>query len=512
MGLLDDEISQWKRSFALLSTINPANDAVVRGLLGVPSKLDDTLYSKSELYRGAKDAITAPIRAWRGELDPYSPEGVQEALNTAGYAMLGGMPGGARGPGSVGMAGMVKQAGKPVMDVVSRTRKEAESAMQELLRLKATPVTATDGATFKYSPRDHYIADRNYPGRNTHIINGERFSSFGPFDVRGPVAEHLNAVRKQRAVANDLQGQAESLQAYFNAPQSHPEIPDWLQQITNQPAASHAGPEWWKDTLGNKRKSRVAGLLDELGAKDSSFLYGKSQVPTTGDVADIANYYSRFGVKIEPEWIGDTLRLHTGNGGMDIYNMGNPDDDAVIRSIGLGSEGKANGGGKNAYQAALTMLNNNGRIQYPDTAITHINELRKAGNTLSAQMRHEKPIVDANFLGLSGLQDNPTLMMAEAKEARKRVPAIKALEWDGGQFSINGQPATDKTITALIAGVDPIFSQGVGVMTAKRAALEKYASKGGDLTGIAKKLPGPVFAGLLGASVLTPADNIGQGQ
>lgn len=421
---------------------------------------------------------------------------------------------------TLGVGGMVAKAAAKtaktapkVLPVVSQTRREADAAMQKLIELKLTPVTGNDGASFQYSPVDHYLADRAYPGMNSHIgRDGVARSSFSPFDVRGPVAEHLSQVRAQRGMARNLQQQADDLHAYFNAPPPAIKIPNWARQMTDRPGASHAGPDWWKSAMGNKRKSRVDELLDEIGAQDSSFTYGKSAVPKTADVGEIANYYSSFGTKIEPEWIGDTLRLHTGNGGMDIYNMGNPDADAIIRSIGLGSEGKANGGGKNAYQAALTMMNNNGRVQYPDTAITYINELRKAGNTLSAQVRHGKPLVDANFLGLSGLQDSATLMMVEAKEARKRVPAIKALKWDGNQFAINGQPVTDKQIAALIASKDPGFSHGVGAMTAKRAALEAYASAGGDIADIAKKLPGPVFAGLVGASLLMPADSTDQGQ
>ena len=44
---------------------------------------DQTLYEKSDIYRSIKDAYTAPIRAWRGEIDPYSDEGVMEAINLA---------------------------------------------------------------------------------------------------------------------------------------------------------------------------------------------------------------------------------------------------------------------------------------------------------------------------------------------------------------------------------------------------------------------------------------------
>lgn len=40
---------------------------------------------------GMGQALTAPARAYRGEFDPTSEEGVGEALNVAGNAMMGGL-------------------------------------------------------------------------------------------------------------------------------------------------------------------------------------------------------------------------------------------------------------------------------------------------------------------------------------------------------------------------------------------------------------------------------------
>lgn len=97
MGLLDDEVAKLKRAFGLLSDIKPSNDPGYRGLADFERKM----YEKSLIYKSLKDAVTAPARAYRGEFDVNSPYAVQEAMNTAGMAQLGGIPGGARGPGSV---------------------------------------------------------------------------------------------------------------------------------------------------------------------------------------------------------------------------------------------------------------------------------------------------------------------------------------------------------------------------------------------------------------------------
>lgn len=69
---------------------------------------DQTLYEKSDIYRSIKDAYTAPMRAWEGEIDPYSDQGVMEAINLAGVGLTGSIPGGAKGPGSLGIVGRPK--------------------------------------------------------------------------------------------------------------------------------------------------------------------------------------------------------------------------------------------------------------------------------------------------------------------------------------------------------------------------------------------------------------------
>ena len=98
MGLLDDELAKLKRSFGLLGELKLKNDPGVKKL----DEFERKLYERSMIYKSLKDAVTAPGRAYHGELDPYSPQAMEEAINVAGMAQLGGIPGGARGPGSVG--------------------------------------------------------------------------------------------------------------------------------------------------------------------------------------------------------------------------------------------------------------------------------------------------------------------------------------------------------------------------------------------------------------------------
>lgn len=99
-----EEYEKAKKAFGLIGGIKVENDPKAREL----SDFERKLYEKSLIYKSMKDAVTAPMRAYRGEFDVNSPYAVQEAMNTAGMAQLGGMPGGAKGPGSVGMSSKPK--------------------------------------------------------------------------------------------------------------------------------------------------------------------------------------------------------------------------------------------------------------------------------------------------------------------------------------------------------------------------------------------------------------------
>ena len=101
MDFLKDELAKTKRSFGLLGELKAKNDPKVKEL----DEFERKLYEKSLIYKSMKDAFTAPMRAYTGEIDALGDprSAMEEAMNTAGMAQLGGIPGGARGPGSVGM-------------------------------------------------------------------------------------------------------------------------------------------------------------------------------------------------------------------------------------------------------------------------------------------------------------------------------------------------------------------------------------------------------------------------
>ena len=62
-----------------------------RGAQSWGNALMSTAQFPIDAVAGIGQAITAPARAYRGEFDPVSEEGVGEALNVAGNAMMGGL-------------------------------------------------------------------------------------------------------------------------------------------------------------------------------------------------------------------------------------------------------------------------------------------------------------------------------------------------------------------------------------------------------------------------------------
>lgn len=62
-----------------------------RGAQSWGNALMSTVQFPIDAVAGMGQAITAPARAYRGEFDPTSEEGVGEALNVAGNAMMGGL-------------------------------------------------------------------------------------------------------------------------------------------------------------------------------------------------------------------------------------------------------------------------------------------------------------------------------------------------------------------------------------------------------------------------------------
>lgn len=298
-------------------------------------------------------------------------------------------------------------------------------------------------------------------------LDGVRFERGGRvFGVDRNVSNQYYADPGHRDVANSIYAlqnakrEARTLHAEVMRPTAAPPLPTWAKEITAHRNRNPAGPDWWNQTLKNKSNASFDAFAE--AAKDTPLmLYGK------GSVAQDPSIVAQAFPGISAKQSGGDLLFSGKNGNLMVFNAdkSNP----VIRSTGAASKGKADGGGKELYQAAYNWAGNNGKVVAPDTGITEINELRKLGNVLSAQIRSGKPVAELNSGGLLGEQGIPQIWKAEASMATKRAPEISSLKFDGSGFTLK-----DADVVDMLSRKNPDFSHGVGLMTAKRAALAKW--------------------------------------
>lgn len=100
-----------------------------RGAQSWGNALMSTAQFPIDAVAGMGQAITAPARAYRGEFDPVSEEGVGEALNVAGNAMMGGLAAPKPAGNAVGIFG-----GR-----LAKTADQAALARAEELAAKGAP-------------------------------------------------------------------------------------------------------------------------------------------------------------------------------------------------------------------------------------------------------------------------------------------------------------------------------------------------------------------------------------
>jgi len=364
-------------------------------------------------------------------------------------------------------------------------------AEQELAALKSAGVVDDAGNTWQlarhsatgaptWSSRVGRVAlpDSNRRGVVQTFADPQRLN-----DYRAETLQRLRNLDDERAAA-----------ASISQPTLY-EQPAWARQLTETAPNRAAGPQFWEKEL--LPKDAITAFADTSKSTPGGLLYGLGTKAT--DASKVAS--SLGGTRpIQAQWIGDDLKFSNEMGSLKVLDA---NTQPVIRSLDAQSSGKPDGGGKQLYQAAMQWLANNNKLALPDSGLSDINHLRKIGNELSSQVRNEKPTAFMNTDRVSGVSDVPSLWLAEAQETRKRAPSMMNLTFDGGGFKLNNTPATDKDISELLRAYDPTFSEGVGAMTAKRAALldwlytatpeqAKQAAKliaSGGLLGV-----GPVFA------------------
>jgi hypothetical protein len=415
---------------------------------------------------------------------------VSDKRNQLAEALAGFLPmsptTSAKAVAAIGAGGLL---GMPGVDAAAFAG--VRRAEQELAALKSAGVVDDAGNTWQlarhpatgaptWSSRVGRVVlpDSNRRGVVQEFADPQRLS-----DYRTEILQGLRNLDDERAAA-----------ALISQPKIY-EQPAWARQLTETAPNLAADRQFWEKAL--LPKDAINAFAETSQSTPRGLLYGPGT--KSANASEVAS--SLGGTRpIQAQWTGDNLKFSNGTGSLQVLDA---NTQPVIRSLDAQSSGKPDGGGKQLYQAAMQWLANNNRLALPDSGLSDINHLRKIGNELSSQVRNGKPTAFMNTDRVSGVSDVPSLWLAESQETRKRAPSMMNLTFDGGGFKLNNTPASDKDISELLKAYDPNFAEGVGAMTAKRAALfdwlhtatpeqARQAAKliaGGGLLGV-----GPVFA------------------
>lgn len=361
-----------------------------------------------------------------------------------------------------------------------------------------------DGRTVTITPERQTLLDRNLSASVSFGTPNSSISQSVPSGFQIPqsisssffrtpdeAAKVIGARREVSAAKNSLSDYIEAQRALA---ESVPKLstPGWVDDLTSSPlsktAYKPAGEEWWKAAIKDKTRSNYEQFAESARGTNLMSFGGASKEK---DFSELARRYS-----LNAEAKNNNIKFTASDGGT-IEIIGANTETPFIRSLSAESSGKKEGQGKRLYQAALEWAANNGKVVKPDPAgISDINELRKLGNALSSQIRTGKAFVEMNSGDLSGIASASEIWKAEAKMAAKRVPAIKKLQFDGSSFNMK-----DGDIIGLISENDKKFSKGVGLMTAKRAAVSRWMESGVSSDDVKKAAAaliasgaGPIFA------------------
>lgn len=457
MGLLDDYP---ENSFSQNIGYKRINRNGVKSVMGdyVPTpplaqKMGDALLryvpaqdSDPLAYKPEQDALVPPM------ISPYDLIGTGIPTKLAGLLAKGAS---AYGGGLLAAAGMMQPTR---MLRLANGKNVQVRGMRELF--DRTGLEARPEISFWRDGHGRATFDNWYGG----TLNRDDF-----LRVRGGTSdEYQKLIQLQNDVVNEkraglIQNSVDNHLASLDAPR---DIPEWARNMTSQQNTSAAGASWWDAALAEPSINSFASAIRK---NQQAF-----KLPLNTDsknAQEVAAHFSQ-GSKapITAQWDGGKLSFFGGDGQLDILkaNTGKP----IIRSLDANSQGNEAGMGKELYQTAYNWITNNGKRAYPDSGITKINDLRKNGNVLAAQVRNgDLPVAVMNTNRLDGPQRIPALWQAEAEEASSRLPEIGAIKFDGDTFSMGGVPVDNKKIASLISGIDPKFSRGVGPMTAKRKAV-----------------------------------------
>lgn len=431
---------------------NVPEQQVVGGSEWIGKKLEDV---------GLVSSARAPVQEFITSMAIPTPSGLAKGAALGGAALVGAVKG--RGKVADIFNLPVKSEGfgnLPLQQDIEKARSE----ISRTIELPTGTATITGrGPVFGEAPRGT-LAEFSFVPTGTRTQYTVPAGSYMPpehISYEGLNQEQIRALRETRETVSDAKRRLSSLiAAQQELISSSParQVPEWAKRISEPLNTRAAGPSWWDAILKSKDEKTYQSFID---AGQDLLLLGKGSAAK--NIEDVA---SHFGVIAKKENDKIVLQGKTGSITINGANSATP----FIRSLEAKSKGAAEGGGKVLYQAALNWAANNGKQIAPDPAgITDINEIRKIGNELSSRVRTGVPVVQFDYAGMAGTPLVSELWKTEAKIANKRIKNLGQIKFDGKQFNMS-----DSDILALIMKSDKDFSKGVGVMTAKRAAISEF--------------------------------------
>jgi len=209
-------------------------DAILSGLRNVGNRIAN----KSEIYKAAKAGFTAPVRALRGEIDPFSPEALQEAAGTAGLATTGAFP--LAPKATSGVVGTIIGPRAKLFD--RRAAKEAanmlrdKASMSEVKQATGTEFTR-NGQPFQELSDEDLAINLDPKVRNLEDVLGKDAPYFEAYP-------HLRKHGfKITAMPEDVMGESAATKIKLNSNQTLNEQLAVVKHEINHPIQKHEGFE-----------------------------------------------------------------------------------------------------------------------------------------------------------------------------------------------------------------------------------------------------------------------------
>lgn len=281
----------------------------------------------------------------------------------------------------------------------------------------------------------------------------------------------LNRQQAQREF-EDLPGLDEYWKAYSPNAQNQAKTPA-------DPVPDRFGPA--VDAETKARRLELYRLFRRLAASEDAWKFGK-QKTTSQSLADVVADYSTpdLVMSVQPlgtqeyqiNWASKKTKARG-----QIYVEVKLGRTVQVNATDAGSNERAEGGGKQVYQAIFTWAHNN-RYRVVGTMLSRVNELRRTVNMLSSALRHNSTdhLIPYSGQDIKGWIDEDTennigaMLEALSRMVAKRAPQLSSLTYDPATDTIvdqnDGRRIKDSELAGFLKSTGAV-EQGIGPATGK---------------------------------------------